>query len=374
MSIHKEWPVTERRLTQEADSLGQLFQQHRERFSPELFGEQSWERLVSCASALPACLAVYPTAFLLPLHARRPGSDLGISVVGDTGPAAFFEDQGRAAGAGSSATGIAQLLSASEAPDAPLRQVVGRKMILEYAIDSAPRDVHPDPGIFLRPAERPIIGDGNTQRLDDLGMVHDAVVSALGWRPNDEERRWVAQVHGAQTPHTRIDSLGASPTRARAIHLAVSGFRNAGEVGAFLQASGWEGTYSRLTAVLSALQARATFANLGIHFDVSARGLGPTLGLSLLAKAREPDDPQYWLDSSGQWGACLEALRAEGLGVSEKLSALTDWTQGPAVLFGESGAFVLLRGIHHIKLVLSEDEIQEVRAYAFMILLGGTFT
>ena len=41
------------------------------------------------------------------------------------------------------------------------------------------------------------------------------------------------------------------------------------------------------------------------------------------------------------------------------------------MLFAKSGGYVLLRGIHHIKLVMSENRLREVKAYVFMVLSGA---
>ena len=40
------------------------------------------------------------------------------------------------------------------------------------------------------------------------------------------------------------------------------------------------------------------------------------------------------------------------------------------MLYGKSGRFVLLRGIHHIKLVVSGNRLQKAKAYVFMVLSG----
>lgn len=374
MYIRKVWAVTEKRLLREADSLGQLLEQHREIFPAALIGRQGWSRLLKRAKGLPASIAAYPTGFDLPLHARRPGADLGVSVVGGTGPATFFEEMGKSESADPSATGIALLLSQSEPEKAPLRQVVGRKMMLEFEIDSAPDGVHTDPGIFLRPAERPIVGDGSSQRIQDLDVVLEAIASAVGWSSNAAERQQVRRVYSAQKTGTRIDSLGAYPSRQRAIHLAITGFRTSHDMTAFLKDAGWSGPHSVVADTVSRFEERGAFVNLGVHFDVREDGLSSTLGLSFLAKEREPNDPRYWLDSPRQWVAFLDGLYEEDLAIPEKLTALANWSQKPTMLFGESGAFVLLRGIHHIKLVFAGDRFEQVKGYAFMVLLGAPNT
>ena len=46
-------------------------------------------------------------------------------------------------------------------------------------------------------------------------------------------------------------------------------------------------------------------------------------------------------------------------------------SQEPEALFGKSGPFLLMRGIHHVKLVLAGGRFEQVKAYVFMLLLGS---
>ncbi|MCY3940790.1 MAG: hypothetical protein OXG29_06890 [Gammaproteobacteria bacterium] len=373
MNFENQWAITEERLAREADSLGELLEALRSRISPILIGDDEWKRLVDRGRELPATLAAYPFGLELPLHEQRPGADLGVSVVGGTGPAAFFQRKARSESADSYANGIARLLSETESEESALRQIVGHKMMLEYDVDTAPVGAHPEPGIFLRPAERPILGGDASQRVADIGVVLDALTAAVGWNLDPSETRRAEEIYRALGPATKIESFGAFPARERAIRLAVTGFRTSSDLMAFLHRAGWPGGHSFLAATLSRFEERSAFVNLGVNLDVLAEGLGPTLGLSVLAKDREPKDPGYWVDRPGQWTPFMESLRDEGLGLEEKLTALADWTRGPATLFGKSGPFILMRGIHHVKFVLAEDRFKQIKAYVFMLFLGTAF-
>ena len=64
-------------------------------------------------------------------------------------------------------------------------------------------------------------------------------------------------------------------------------------------------------------------------------------------------------------------MRHESFIVSEKLAALADWVKEPTTLFAKSGRFILLRGIHHFKLVFSGNELQKAKAYVFIVLSGA---
>ena len=61
----------------------------------------------------------------------------------------------------------------------------------------------------------------------------------------------------------------------------------------------------------------------------------------------------------------------EDLVVPEKLAALADWVSKPTMLFAKSGQYVLLRGIHHVKLVVSGNRLRKAKAYVFMVLSGA---
>ena len=368
MRLEDQWAAAEQQLAREAESLGEVLAQLRGHISPVLIEGTGWERLLERARNLPATMAAFPFGFELPLHERRPGGDLGVSVVGGTASAAYFEEQGRSEDAHPSAAGIAQLLAETRSERSPLRQVVGRKMMLEFDVDSAPGAARPAPGIFLRPAERPIVADGVSQRMRDIGCVLDAIVSAAGWRSDAAEHREVERVYRAQPPDTRIDSFGVFPSRDRAVRLAVTGLRSSRDVVAFLEQAGWAGEHSAVASTVLHFEKREAFVNMGLHFDVSADGLGPKLGLSFLAKNRKPNDPRYWVDSPRQWTAFLDGLGDAGLGDSEKLSALAGWSAGAQALFCGSGTFVLMRGIHHIKLVLTEDRFEQAKAYVFLLV------
>ena len=372
MNFEEGIAVTLERLASEADSLAELLERLRGLIPTVLIGDGEWQGVLERARQLPATMAAFPFGFELPLHDRSPGADLGISVVGGTAPAEFFERRAKTDETDPSATAIARLLHATEPDDSPLGQVVGRKMMLEYDIASAAGGGHPEPGIFLRPAERPIVGDG--RQIGDVHLVLDALVDAVGWKRDAGERQHIERVYLEQQPDTRVESFGAFPSRERAIRIAVTGFRTSRDLVGFLERAGWPGRHSAVAATLSRLEKRGGFIGMGAHLDVQSGGLGSTLGLSFLAKERVSKDPHYWLDKPNLWTGFIDSLCAEGLGVDEKLSAFAKWPAGPTTLFGKSGSFVLLRGIHHVKLVLTDGRFEQVKGYVFLILIGALYS
>ena len=366
MDIDEAVTHTQDRLAQEGSTMGDLLGNFRSRVSPVLIGDPEWERVLECAGHLPITMGALPFGFELPLHEPRPEADFGASVASGTAPAAFFE---ATAQADETAKAIVRLFGQMETEDSPLRQIVGRKLMLEYDIGSARDGGSTLPGMFLRPGERPILGDRGQGA--DVATVVDALLSSVGWTMNKAERDNVQRAYLAQPPDTRMDSFGVFPSRSRSIRLAVMGFTSEEAICSYLTNTGWPGETAAVDAVISRFRERAEIVRTGANIDVQEQGLGPTLGLTLIVKQRYTKDSRYWLDGLTDWDPFLEALGHEDLVVPEKLAALADWVTTPTTLFGKSGRFVLLRGIHHIKLVISEDRLQKAKAYVFMVLSGA---
>ena len=108
-----------------------------------------------------------------------------------------------------------------------------------------------------------------------------------------------------------------------------------------------------------------------MNIDVREDGLGPTLGLTLIVRQRYTKDSRYWLDALTDWDPFLEAMGQEDIVVPGKLAAHGGWVSRPTTLFAKSGRYVLLRGIHHIKLVISGKRLGQAKAYVFMVLSGA---
>ena len=139
-------------------------------------------------------------------------------------------------------------------------------MMLEYDVASRPDDAPADPGIFLRPAERPMVGDGRC--LGDVGTVLDALVSAVGWSPDAAERQHAERIYLAQRPDTRVESFGAFPSRERASGRR-TGFGTRRHLAALLERAGLAGTRAASARPLSgACRKTRGVVAAGAHFDV----------------------------------------------------------------------------------------------------------
>ena len=369
MDIHEAIAVTQDRLVEEGSSMADLLGHLRTRISPTLIGERQWERVLECAMTLPITMGAQPFGFELPLHDRRPEADFGVSLASGNRSGDFFEERARSDERDETARAVRQLFAEIEAPDSTLREVVGRKLMLEYDIGSGPGAENSLPGLFLRPNERTLFGGASLQ--EDVGAVVDALVSCVGWRHSAAERRCAERVYLAQPADTRLDSFGVFPSRERALRLAVMGFKTRKEIRSFLERLDWPGRISAVERVISRLKERAHVVRTGLNLDVRADGLGPTLGLTPIVKQRYASESRYWIDGLTDWQPLLGALSLEDFVVGGKIEALADWGSTPTTLFGRSGRFVLLRGIHHVKLVLSGDRLREAKAYVFMVLSGA---
>ena len=363
MNFENQWAATEQHLAEEANSLGELLERLRTRISSALIGEPQWQGILERVRPLPATIAAFPFGFELPLHEPEPCADFGVAVFGGSRTAAYFEEAARSDSSNSSAVGIAGLLAASEPEDAPLRRVAGRKMLLEYDIDTTGRSAHPEPGIFLYPADNVLIGDRSPSRLRDLGIVSDAIAAATGRKLDETGRRPIEAVYLAMEPDSCIRAVGAFPSRGSGLRLAITGFRQTGSVGPLLARIGWPGNVEKVAAIESRYRKRGAFAYLGVHFDMQANGVGPTLGLSFYAKEGQ------WLKDIRHWTPLIDGISEDGLAVPEKLSALTEAWSGAQIVFGRAGPLILVRGIHHIKFTVIEDRIEQVKAYVFMLML-----
>ncbi|MDE0096083.1 MAG: hypothetical protein OXS40_06830 [Gammaproteobacteria bacterium] len=369
MDIDEAIILTQDRLAEEGGSMGELLGQFRNRVSPILIGDPEWERILVCAGKLPITMGALPFGFELPLHLRSPQADFGVSLASGTRTADFFHERARTDRTDEIARAVSQLFRQMESEHSPLREVVGRKLMLEYDIGSAQDSACSLPGMFLRPGERPIVGAGG--QADEVGMVADALVSCLGWEMSDDQRKHVEQAYLAQPGDTRMDSFGVFPSRSRAIRLAVMGFKTPRETCGYLENTGWPGDISAVDSVIARFRERVNIVRTGLNIDVQEEGVGPTLGLTLIVKQRYTKDSRYWLDGLTDWDPFLDALGHEDLVVPEKLTALADWVSKPTMLFAKSGRFVLLRGIHHIKLVITGNRLGKAKAYVFMVLSGA---
>ena len=345
------------------DSLLECFRQW---ISPVLIGDSMWADILSCAETLPISMGAQPFGFELPLHLPAPVADFGVTLERGTQGANIFQTRAQSNQTDGSARSIDRLVRQLDARKSSLRDVVGNKLMLEFDVGSSEFCIHSHPGIFLRPDQHPIIGF--TNRLDDVCMVADSLFSSVGWTMGNAQRQILSQAYRTLPDDVRMDSFGVFPSRSRALRVAVMGFESRQDICNYLEELDWQGRPSAVDSVIARFQERLHIARAGLNIDIEDKGLGSTLGLTLIVRQRYTNDPRYWLDSVTDWDSFLNALALEELVVPEKLQALAGWVTKPKVLFAQTGQFILLRGIHHVKLVIVGDQLIGVKAYVFIVL------
>ena len=365
MSMKQKWVVaTEKRLIHEADCLGDLLEQIRGYVSPVLIGEQQWKRLVKRVYELPVTVAALPFGFEIPLHDPNPGADFGVSLVGGSRAAEFFKKADRTDTTNSTVAGIARFLDETDREESNLRRIVGRKMLLEYDIDSALPGTSPYPGIFLYPDGETFAHGIDGRQFKDISAMLDGVDSTVSRNPDINERRHVERVCRALEPDTQFAAAGTFPSRSRIARLTLMGFKKRHAVTEFLDRVDWPGQSSIVDTTLLRFDERNAYDRLGVHLDVNAAGVGPALGLSLYAQEGQ------WVKSGHYWAAIIYCMRDAGIAVPEKLSAVQEWAAGSESVSGKSGPFVMVRGIHHFKITLTGDQVSSVKGYIFVMLFS----
>lgn len=372
MAMDERWMATEKALLTQASSLGELFEQIRSRFPSALIDGEGWESLVLRARSLPVTMAAFPFGFELALHDRRPRADLGISLVSGSSTAATFGQWNRSGKGSRALSGVVGLLDNKGRKETPLRRVTGPKMMLEYDIGSVIAGSNPDPGLFLYPIDT-ILAGGHPERLGEFRIVLDALASASAWPPpHTPEHRHAERIYEVMTPDTRVMSIGVFPSRSRAFRLAVTGFGSSDALASFLESIGWPGHMTTVTRTMSRMEQRDAFTRVAAQIDVHREGIGPKLGLSFFS---QPDttlaairNGSYWLDSPDYWTAILREFKEEYPTAPEKIDALSGWPSDPCMLYGSGGVFLLVRGIHHFKLVIEGNKASQAKAYAFMMM------
>lgn len=369
MNIDEAVLLTQDRLAEEGGTMADLLERFRNRISTTLIGEREWQLVLDRARQLPISMGAQPFGFELPLHDVRPVADFGVSMASGNRSGDFYEERARADDSDETASAVKRLFTEMESEDSRLREIVGRKLMLEYDIGSAPGSKASLPGMFLRPNDCTLSGGGGFEQ--EVGTVVDALVASVGWERNADEQKNIERVYLAQPDDTRMDSFGVFPSRERTIRLAIMGFNEQDTICDYLENTGWPGDPSAVDSVISRFRERADIVSTGANIDVRADGMGPALGLTPIVKQRYTNESRYWIDGQTDWDPVLEALRHEDSVVAEKLAALGDWASKPTTLFGRTGPFILLRGIHHIKLVIADNKLEKVKAYLYMVLSGA---
>ena len=361
MELHENWIYTEKTIQPVAETMGHLLARIRSQFATSLLDTKNLHKIFDRASESPVTMAAFPFGLEIPLHDPRPRADFGVSLVGNSLTADIYQARSKVDAANQSIQALGWLLNQTDAEDSNLRRIVGQKMMLEYDIDEEKSKVATNPGIFLYPIDDVLAG--NSDRFDAVKKVYDALTYAGGWDASEPELAHLKTLY-ERLPSTRcIKAVGTFPARRRLTRIAATGFTHSNEVAEFLQKLGWSGDTVKISEWIKLFEAKRAFTYLGLHFDITPDGIGATLGLSFFAKQSE------WLKDIQSWVPLIEGIDACQFAQSHKLTELVRWATGSTTLMLGNSNLLLVRGIHHIKLTVTDGEVDGAKAYVFFLMM-----
>ncbi|MCY4326643.1 MAG: hypothetical protein OXC53_03525 [Rhodobacteraceae bacterium] len=376
MAQNEGWMATETDLLSQAGSLGDLYELIRPQISPTLIDGEGWEKLVDRARELPVTMAAFPFGFEVPLHDSRPIVDFGVSLVSGTRTASMFKQRAESEVSDPALKGLVQLIEEKGRKDSPLHHITGPKLLLEFDIASAVADSRPNPGIFLYPEDLVLSGgngpgeDSHKRKLIKLRAVLEALDKAAARKSIRSQHDRVENIFGELPEGTRILAAGAFPSRDSSTRIAIQGFRDTSSIETLVRKCGWQGNLTDAHSFLNRLIESREINRVSLHLDVQDDGVGKKLGFGIFC---QPDDTMkairgggYWLDRPKYWAATLKGFGELELAQAKKLEALSGWSSGPCLLYGSKNSFLLLRGIHHLKMAVDNGRISQIKAYVFM--------
>lgn len=347
-----------------------VISQESRRFIPsELVAGQGWGRLVRRVGELPGWPVLNRVFFEFGLGDPAPVADFSVRVLpGNPGLPGHFVNRGKTAQQDSAAAALGRFLSeAADTRTASGSALSARfnDIMLEYDIAGIESEASPDPGLFL--GLRPAASQDDSE-VDTPGDVVAELTNAVGWNDDAGERRILERVVGALPPGGRLDHVGAMPGRPfRAVRVIVNGIKSE-EMPVFLERSGWPGSVRNVMDALA--DWRDAFPYFRPCFDASARGLGPRLGLEMFPRSERKGRWQVgdWLSTGIRtWLPVLERLEERELCLPAKGNGLRVFP-GLEQVFGRGGAYILHKGLNHVKLTIGDDGVQ-AKAYAGLRLL-----
>lgn len=340
------------------------------RFIPrELVDGPGWDRLVRGVGELPGWPVLNRVFFEFGLGDPAPAADFSVRVLpGHGGLPAYFVNRGKTARQDSTAAALGRFLSEfadTQSASESASSARFNDIMLEYDIAGTGSEASWDPGLFLglRPAALP-----DDTEVRSPGDVVAELTNAVGWNDEAGERKVVERVVNALPPGGRLDHVGAMPGRSfRAVRVIVNGI-DLEEMPVFLARSGWAGSVRNVMDAL--VDWRDVLPYFRPCFDASAHGLRPRLGLEMFPRSERKGlwPVGDWLNTGARtWLPVLERLEERELCLPAKGNGLRSFP-GLERLFGKDGAYILHKGLNHVKLAVGEGGVQ-AKAYAGLRLL-----
>ena len=278
--------------------------------------------------------------FALPVHPESPQLD-------------HFVRVGEAAGPHSPQAALARRLRRTDG----FGSVFEDRAILEYDVASARPGTNAPPGVFLMPrsAEQP---DTDAEP----GRVADALATLAGRKPQCAERQAVQRAFAVLPDGARIVQTGVLPGRKPGAFRLVVADADPSDVAGYLRRMGHPDPTAAQKRIPSDLRELCD-PQTWVGIDVSAAGMSSRVGLEFWPP--ETQGPGRWIRStSAQWWPLIGRLEQSGLCLPAKAGGLRRWTARETV-FLERRAYVVYRGINHIKIVIDGAAVH-AKAYVGM--------
>ncbi len=354
-------------------SFADILRELRPLFPASLLAGAGWARLLDRAAELPAAASAF-FGFEFRLGDPDPSADACVPVASGIGAGAALEApvarrfvraaRGRTSLQPSRAA-LARCIGGFGRADSALARWADAAL-LEYDVAAPGAVGRGTPGIYFRLRREPG-PSGHDVQASARRDIARTLASASGWTADLAERREVERAFDALPRGARIAQAGAMPDRpGRAIRLLVRGIDEAAAPD-FLARLRWPGGIDAASAILTdLLEVGSRFA---LSFDVTARGVGPRLGLEVYAGRGA-----NWQETGrSDWRPCVARLVARSWCIASKAQGLLAWP-GHQKMYFDNAVFLAHQGINHLKVTVAGDVV-EAKGYvgmSFVPLLVGT--
>ena len=326
-------------------------------FPPALLDSTGWERLLDRARRLPFSVIDTHFGFEFHLGETSPHADFAVAVMPGSDLSRHYIRKGAQAARGSAAAALAAAFREQSAnPDSYLAHSVAG-VALEYDLAGCAPHRPSAPGIFLAPRNAAPGSRSEFPEHGDLAGLLAALAAAVGWSGHKGVLRQVERIVEALPETGYIFQAGALPARSpKAFRVLVKGVGKEG-IPALMERLEWPGPAAAAADVLACMDDLVAY--VAVSMDVTARGLGPRLGLELYR-------PLKWhaVDRRG-WHPFIARIEERGWCLPAKAEGLRGWP-GTERLIGRGEMYLVRQGINHVKVVVEGGARTMAKAYAGM--------
>ena len=233
---------------------GPLLEELRAFIPRALIGDSGWAGLLGRVGGLPEEGVASSCGFEFRLDDASPAADFFVVIRPGEPLAHYYIGRETADGADAAAAALARHLVRMDPDAGPSRgdSVAGWNdgMTLEYDVAEVEGNGRPAPGVFLR------MRLTRSPERKDPHHCHPrtavaGIAAAVGWEPDEEERRAVERAFGALPAGSEVAHIGGLPgRRPRAVRLLIQRIERT-EVPDFLERVQWPGAAGGVVSVLN---------------------------------------------------------------------------------------------------------------------------